>query len=81
MFARSQQISSPLLLPVVGSILTTGLIASLLVVRPLGSTLSLQQLLLRAALDLTMAACVHAVTVWTIWRLIRVAWECGDPFG
>ncbi len=71
MFARSQQISSPLLLPVVGSVLTTGLIASLLVVRPLESTLSVQQLLLRAAADLTLAACVHAVTVWAIWRLIR----------
>ncbi len=39
--------------------------------RPLGSSLSLEQLLLRAAFDLAMAACVHAVTVWSIWRLIR----------
>lgn len=71
MFTRSQQISSPLLLPLLGSILTTGVIASIFLLPPARPTLSLQQLLLRAALDLTVAACIHVVTVWTIWRLVR----------
>jgi hypothetical protein len=71
MFERSQQISSPLLLPMLGSILSTGIIASILILPPSQPTLSLQQLLLRSALDLTIAACIHIVTVWSIWRLIR----------
>jgi hypothetical protein len=71
MFARSQQISSPLLLPMLGSILTTSVIAAIFVLPPLRATLSPQQLLLRAAFDLTIAACIHVVTVWSIWRLIR----------
>jgi hypothetical protein len=71
MFARSQQISSPLLLPMLGSILTTSVIASIFVLPPLRPTLNLQQLLLRAAFNLTIAACIHVVTVWSIWRLIR----------
>lgn len=71
MFTRSQQISSPLLLPLLGSILTTSVIATIFLLPPSRPTLSLQQLLLRAALDLTVAACIHVVTVWTIWRLVR----------
>ena len=71
MFARSQQISSPLLLPMLASILTTSIIASIFILPPSRVTLSLQQLLLRAAFDLTIAACIHVVTVWSIWRLIR----------
>jgi hypothetical protein len=68
---RSQQISSPLLLPMLGSILSTGIIASILILPPSQPTLSFQELLLRSALDLTIAACIHIVTVWSIWRLIR----------
>ena len=71
MFARSQQISSPLILPMLGSILTTSVIASIFLLPPLKPTLSLQQLLLRAAFDLTIAACIHVVTVWSIWGLIQ----------
>jgi hypothetical protein len=71
MLERSQQISSPLLLPMLGSILSTGIIASILILPPSQPTLSFQQLLLRSALDLTIAACIHIVTVWSIWRLIR----------
>jgi hypothetical protein len=71
MFARSQQISSPLLLPMLGSILTASVIASIFVLPPSRPTLSFQQLLLRVAFDLTIAACIHVVTVWSIWRLIR----------
>jgi hypothetical protein len=71
MFARSQQISSPLVLPMLGSILTTSIIASILILPPPRPTLSFQQLLLRAAIDLTIAICIHVVTVWSIWRLIR----------
>ena len=71
MFARSQQISSPLVLPMLCSILTTSVIASIFLLPPSRATLSLQQLLLRAAFDLIMAACIHVVTVWSIWRLIR----------
>ena len=71
MFARSQQISSPLILPMLGSILTTSVIASILILPPSRPTLSFQQLLLRAAFDLTIAVCIHVVTVWSIWRLIR----------
>ncbi len=71
MFARSQQISSPLVLPMLGSILTTSVIASILIRPPSRPTLSLEQLLLRAAVYLTLAACIHVVTVWSIWRLIR----------
>lgn len=32
---------------------------------------NMRQLLLRAALDLVIAACVHVATVWTTWRLLR----------
>ncbi len=71
MFARSQQISSPLALPMLGSILTTSIIASILILPPSRPTLSFQQLLLRAVFDLTIAVCIHVVTVWSIWRLIR----------
>jgi hypothetical protein len=71
MFARSQQISSPLVLPMLGSILTTSIIASILILPPSRPTLSFQQLLLRAAFDVTIAVCIHVVTVWSIWRLIR----------
>ena len=71
MFARSQQASSPLVLPMLGSILTTGIISSILILPPPRPTLSFQQLLLRASFDLTIAVCIHVVTVWCIWRLIR----------
>src|ERR1700722_20362517 len=71
MFARSQQVSSPLLLPMLGSILTTSIIASLLILPPSRPTLSFQQLLLRTAFDLTIAVCIHVATVLSIWRLIR----------
>ena len=71
MLTRAQQVSSPLLLPMLGSILTTSIIASLLILPPSRPTLSFQQLLLRAAFDLTIAVCIHVATVWSIWRLIR----------
>jgi hypothetical protein len=71
MFARSQQFSSPLLLPMLGSILTTSIIATIFILPPSRPTLSFQELLLRAAFDLTIAVCIHVVTVWSIWRLIR----------
>jgi hypothetical protein len=71
MLERSQQISSPLLLPMLGSILSTGIIASILILPPSQPTLSFQELLLRSALDLAIAACIHIATVWSIWRLIR----------
>jgi hypothetical protein len=71
MFARSQQVSSPLVLPMLGSVLTTSIIASILLLPPSRPTLSFQQLLLRAAFDLTIAVCIHGVTVWSIWQLIR----------
>src|ERR1700761_1031145 len=71
MLARAQQVSSPLVLPMLGSVLATSIIASLLILPPSRPTLSFQQLLLRAAFDLTIAACIHIVTVWSIWRLIR----------
>ena len=71
MLARAQQVSSPLLLPMLGSILATSIIASLLILPPSRPTLSFQQLLLRAAFDLTIAVCIHVVTVWSIWRMIR----------
>jgi hypothetical protein len=71
MFARSQQISSPLILPMLGSILATSVIASIVILPPTRATLDLQQLLLRAAIDLLIVACIHVVTVWSIWRLIR----------
>lgn len=77
MFARSQQISSPLLLPLIGSILTTSIILSVCLSLPTKPTLNMQQLLLRATLDLTIAACIHVVTVWTIWRLVREYIEPG----
>lgn len=71
MFVRSQQISSPLLLPMLGSIVTTAVVASIFILPPMRANLGLQQLLLRAAFDLFIAVCIHAVTVWSIWRLIR----------
>ena len=71
MLERSQQISAPLLLPMLGSVLSTSIIASILILPPQKPTLSLQQLLLRSALYLTIAATIHIVTVWSIWRLIR----------
>ncbi len=77
MFARSQQISSPLLLPLIGSIVTTSVILSVCLSLPTKPTLNMQQLLLRVALDLTIAACIHLVTVWTIWRLVREYIEPG----
>src|SRR6202011_4269596 len=71
MLARAQQVSSPLALPLLGSIVTTSIIASLLILPPSRPTLSFQQLLLQAAFDLAIAVCIHIVTVWSIWRLIR----------
>src|ERR1700733_13071680 len=71
MFSPSQQISSPLMLPMLGSILTTSIIASLLILPPSRPTLSFQQLLLRAGFELTIAVCIHVATVLSIWRLIR----------
>jgi hypothetical protein len=46
MFARSQQVSSPLLLPMVGSILAASVGASIFFLPPTRATLSLQQLFL-----------------------------------
>jgi hypothetical protein len=71
MFERPEQISSPLLLPMLGSILSTGIIASLLILPPPLPTLTFGGLLLQSALDLAIAACSHFLTVWSIWRLIR----------
>ena len=71
MLERSQQISSPLLLPLLGSIISTGVIGSVLILPPSLPTLGFPELLLRSALDLTIAAGIHIVTVWSIWRLIR----------
>jgi hypothetical protein len=71
MFSRFQQISSPLLLPMLGSILTVSVIATVFLLPPSRATLSLSQLILGAALEVTIAACIHAVTVWSIWRLVR----------
>jgi hypothetical protein len=71
MFERSQQINSPLLLPMLGSILCTGIIASIVALPPSSATLTAKQLLIRTTFDLFVAACIHFVTVWSIWRLIR----------
>src|ERR1700761_1495802 len=71
MLERSQQISAPLILPLFGSILATGTIAAILIRPPLLPKLTVEELLLRSALDLTIVACIHIVTVWFIWRLIR----------
>jgi hypothetical protein len=71
MFTRAQQISSPLVLPMLGSILASSIIASIFLLPPTRAMLSLQQLLLRAALYLAIIVCIHVVTVWSIWRLIR----------
>ena len=71
MFTRSNQISSPMLLPLIGSILATSVAVTLILVPPSRPSLSLAQLFLRAAIDLTIAACIHLATVWAIWRLIR----------
>jgi hypothetical protein len=71
MFARTQQISSPLVLPMLASIVTTSVIASIFILPPTRASLSLQELLLRATFDLAIAACIHVVTVWSMWRLIR----------
>jgi hypothetical protein len=71
MFARSQQLSSPLLLPMIGSIFTAGLSACFFIQLPPRATLNVRQIVLQAAFDLILAACIHAVTVWSIWRLIR----------
>jgi len=64
-------------LPLIGSILTTGIILSVGLSLPSKPTLNMQQLFLRAALDLAIAACIHVVTVWTIWRLVREYLEPG----
>jgi hypothetical protein len=71
MFERSQQINSPLILPMLGSILCTGIIASIVALPPSSATLTVRQLLVRAGFDLLIAACIHIVTVWSIWRLVR----------
>jgi hypothetical protein len=71
MFSRFQQISSPLLLPMLGSILTVSVIATIFLVPPSRPTLSLPQLILGAACEIIIAACIHAVTVWCIWQLVR----------
>jgi hypothetical protein len=71
MFARSQQLSSPLLLPMIGSLLTASVTACIFILPPARATLSLRQVVLVAAFDLIVIACIHAVTVWCIWRLIR----------
>jgi hypothetical protein len=71
MFARSQQVSSPLVLPMLGSVLATSIIASHVFLPPSRPTLSFQQLLLRTAFELTIAVCIHVATVLSIWRLIR----------
>jgi hypothetical protein len=71
MFERSQQIHSPLVLPMLGSILCTGIIASIVALPPSSGTLTARGLLIRATFDLTIAACIHIVTVWSIWRLVR----------
>lgn len=80
MLARSQQqLSAPLILPMLASILSVGVIASIFMLPPPRATLSLQQLLLKGALDITIAACIHVATVLSIWRLIReyVEPSCG----
>lgn len=80
MLARSQQqLSDPLILPMLASILSVGVIASIFILPPPRATLSLQQLLLKGALDISIAACIHVVTVVSIWRLIReyVEPSCG----
>lgn len=71
MFARSQQLSAPLVLPMLASTLSVGILASIFLLPPPRATLSLPQLLLQGALDLTLAACIHIVTVTAIWRLIH----------
>ena len=63
MFARSQQLSAPLVLPMLASTLSVGILASIFLLPPPRATLSLPQLLLQGALDLTLAACIHLVTV------------------
>jgi hypothetical protein len=70
MFGRYQQISSPLLLPMLGSILTVSVIATIFLLPPSRATLSFSQLFLGAAFELIIVACIHAITVWCIWRLI-----------
>jgi hypothetical protein len=71
MFTRVQQISSPLLLPMLGSILTGSVVATVFLLPPSRPTLSFPQLILSAACKLLIAGCIHAVTVWCIWRLVR----------
>lgn len=70
MLGRYQQLSSPLLLPMLGSILTVGVIATVFLLPPSRATLSFSQLFLGAAVELIIVACIHAITVWCIWRLI-----------
>jgi hypothetical protein len=71
MFTRAQQISSPLVLPMLGSVLASSVLASIFLLPPSRATLNLQELLLRATLDLAIVVCIHVITVWSIWRLIR----------
>ena len=80
MFARSQQqLSAPLVLPMLASMLSVGILASIFFLPPPQATLSLRQLLLKCSLDITIAACIHVATVLSIWRLIReyVEPSCG----
>jgi hypothetical protein len=78
MFARYQQLSSPLLLPMLGSILTVSVISTIFLLPPSSATLSFPQLFLEAAFDLLIAASVHTITAWSLWRLIR---EYIEPSG
>lgn len=70
MFTRSQQLSSPLLLPMLASAIAVSAIASIFLLPPVKATFGLQQLFLRAAFDLAIVGCIHVVTVWSIWRLV-----------
>ena len=72
MFARSQQqLSSPLILPMFASIVSVSVIASVLMLPPPTAILRLQQLIWKGALDIIIAACLPAATVFSIWRLVR----------
>src|ERR1700761_336916 len=70
MIGRYQQLSSPLLLPMLGSILTVSVIATVFLLPPSRPTLSFSELFLGAAIKIIIAACIHAITVWCIWRMI-----------
>jgi uncharacterized membrane protein SirB2 len=67
----SSKLSSPMLLPLVGSILGTSIVASLFVSLPARPSLTVGQLFLSATMDIAIAACVHLIAVGAIWRLTR----------